>query len=124
MKELKKQIIANSGLNKNNVYFSEECLNNCVKNIREESLVITNEFYKNEWLGYMTNFKYKNGKIFADIHLDKNFNLFENYMDEKVVRCAFEVIEKEGNNPIEITKCRLLEGGLIEKFNDAEADLL
>lgn len=119
MKELKNQIIANAGLNRNNVIFSEECLKDCVENIKEENLYIFNEFDPKNAIGYMTNFEYENGKIIADINLfsvDLSFG--------KVVRCAYEAIEKEGKNPIKVKKCRLLEGGLIEKTNDAERDLL
>lgn len=119
MKFQKRQIIANAGLNKNNVIFSEEALKECVENIKEEKLLITDQFYEDKWLEYMTNFKYENGKILADVYLNKNFNL-----NEKIIRGKYEVIEKEGENPINIQKCRLLEGGLIDKKNDAERDLI
>ena len=118
MNILKKQVIANIGLNKNNHYFSEECLKDCVKNIKEDYLYITNEFDCKNPIGFMTNFKYKNGTIIADI------NLIDGYLNfEKVVRCAYEVLKKEGKNPINVQKYKLTESGLIEKINDAERDL-
>lgn len=115
---VKRQIIANVGLNKNNVLFSEDCLKKCVNNIKKEHLPITDNFDKNFILGYMTNFEYKNGKIVADIHLEKEIDI------DKCVRCAYQVLKKAGENPIKVKDCNLIEGSIIENKNDAERDLL
>ena len=64
----------------------------------------------------MTNFKYKDGKILADIQL------FDDMID-KVIRCSYEVFDKIDKNPINIKKCIIRDGSVIDKDDDAEREL-
>lgn len=107
--------IAHVGLNTNGVRFTEEAFKLCVENTKNETLPITNCFFKNDVVGYMTNFEYKDGKIFADCFSDVNVEF------DEVIRCAFMT---DGmfklENQIIVDKCKLIEGAIVKQKDDAE----
>ena len=121
MRKLNEQIIAHVGTNLNNVNFSEECLKECVENINTENLPISLEYDRNNVIGIMTNFKYSQGKIIADIILFDDIHPID--MFNKVIRCSYEVLNKIEKNPINIKKCIIRDGSVIDKDADAEREL-
>lgn len=120
MHTLNNEVIMYSGTNLNNVNFSKKCLKRCVEEMNSNITVpLTINFMKNSIIGFIKNFKYKNGKILADIVLTNDANITH----YKVIRCLFKTIEIDDSNPIEITKCQIIEGSIIDIVNDAEREL-
>ncbi len=117
MKKVSRQVIAHVGINKNNVLFDADCLKDCVKNIKSEHIPLTDEFNRKFPIGFMTNFEYKEAKIYADIYMENSLDI------DKVIRCSYEVLKKLNINPIKIKKCKLIDGAIIDKIFDLEGDL-
>ena len=120
MKIFKKQIIAQVGLDSCGIQIAPEVFKECVKNLKNKRLPITDNFDDNPPVGCMTNFEFKDGKIFA------NLNLLDDRTFDPIVSCAFEMLDsvKLNKNTREITKCKLIEGGLVDTTNYRERYLL
>jgi hypothetical protein len=123
MKTLLKQVIATVGVNKNNTEFTEDCFKNCVANINDTQLPISNSFDKKDIIGTMSNFIYKDGQILADITLFDE--IFPKLTDlENIVRCAFKCDYKKIDGIIKVINAELVEGGWVDPEEDADRDLL